>query len=94
MKLAAADTHWLRLGTSFDGPTPETGHGTGMQFEGVLTYYFNDYLGLGVGGRYWRMDAPHGTAHFEQSVIGGAFPQVEKFETNRYGVFVQLGLKY
>ena len=93
VKLKGADIHWLRLGVDFDGPTPETGHGTGMQLEGVLTYNFNDYLSLGVGGRYWRMDAPHGTAHFEDSTINGG-PQVEKFHTNRYGAFVQLGLKY
>jgi outer membrane protease len=94
VKLKGSDFHWLRIGTTFDGPTPETGHGTGMQFESVLSYNFNDYLSLGVGGRYWRMDAPHGLAHFDESVIGGASAQVEKFQTNRYGVFVQLGLKY
>jgi len=93
VKLAAQDIHWLRLGIDFSGPTPETAHGTGMQFESVLSYYFNDYLSLGVGGRYWRMDAPHGTAHFEESTLLGG-PQVEKFVSNRYGVFVQLGLKY
>jgi outer membrane protease len=93
VKLKAADTHWLRLGITFDGPTPETAHGTGMQFESMLTYYFNDNLSLGVGGRYWRMDAPHGTAHFEDSTLSGG-PQVEKFKTDRYGAFVQLGLKY
>ncbi|HLL28180.1 MAG TPA: omptin family outer membrane protease [Xanthobacteraceae bacterium] len=92
--LNGSDTHWLRLGTDFSGPTPETGHGTGMQFEGILTYNFNNYLSLGVGGRYWRMDAPHGISHFDESFIGGALPQVEKFQTNRYGTFVQLGLKY
>ena len=92
--LKGADTHWLRLGIDFSGPTPETAHGTGMQFEGVLSYAFNEYLSLGVGGRYWRMQAPHGLAHFEDSFIGGASPQVEKFETNRYGAFVQVGIKY
>jgi len=93
VKLNGADTHWLRLGIDFDGPTPETGHGTGMQFEGVLSYNFNQYFSLGVGGRYWRMDAPHSTAHFEDSTLCCG-PQAEKFQTNRYGAFVQLGLKY
>ena len=94
VKLAGADTHWLRLGIDFNGPTPETGHGTGMQFEGVVSYAFNEYLTVGAGGRYWRMQVPNGLAHFEDSVIGGASPQVEKFQTNRYGAFVQVGLKY
>jgi outer membrane protease len=93
VKLKGSDFHWLRIGTDFDGPTPETGHGTGMQFEGVLSYNFNQYFSLGVGGRYWRMDAPHSTAHFEDSTLCCG-PQVEKFQTNRYGAFVQVGLKY
>jgi hypothetical protein len=93
VKLKGADTHWLRLGIDFNGPTPETAHGTGAQLESVLTYNFNQYFSLGIGGRYWRMDAPHGTAHFEDSTLFGG-PQVEKFQANRYGAFVQLGLKY
>jgi hypothetical protein len=93
VNLKGADTHWLRLGIDFNGPTPETGHGTGMQFESVLSYNFNQYLTLGVGGRYWRMDAPHGEARFDVSAPG-ASAQVEKFQTNRYGAFIQLGLKY
>lgn len=93
VKMSGSDTHWLRLGIDFSGPIPETAHGTGMQFEGVLSYYFNDYLSLGVGGRYWRMDAPHGMAHFDEVTLGGT-AQAIKFETNRYGAFVQLGLKY
>jgi len=91
VKMTGSDTHWLR--PDFSGPIPEKAHGTGMQFEGVLTYYFNDNVSLGVGGRYWKMDAPHGQADFTNIVIGGG-PQAIKFETNRYGTFVQLGLKY
>lgn len=45
---------------------------------------------IGVGGRYWHMEAPNGTAHFEVSTINGG-PQVEKFESDRYGAFVQPG---
>jgi len=91
VKMSGSDRHWLR--PDFSGPIPETAHGTGMQFEGVLSYNFNDYVSLGVGGRYWRMDAPHGQAHFDAVTLGGA-AQVIKFETNRFGAFVQLGLKY
>jgi hypothetical protein len=93
VKMSGSDIHWLRLGIDFSGPIPETAHGTGMQLESVLTYNFNEYLSLGVGGRYWRMDAPHGQAHFDAVTLGGE-AQVIKFETNRYGAFVQLGLKY
>ena len=93
VKLKGFDTHWLRLGIDFSGPIPETAHGTGMQFEGVLTYNFNDYFNIGVGGRYWRMAAPHGQAHFDEVTLGGSAQKI-KFETSRYGAFVQLGLKY
>ena len=91
VKMTGSDTHWLRL--DFSGPIPENAHGTGMQFESMLTYYFDNNVSLGVGGRYWRMDAPKGQAHFDAvTLLGGA--QAIKFETNRYGAFVQLGLKY
>lgn len=93
VKLDGADWHWLRIGTDFNGPTPETGRGKGVQFEAILSYMVNEYFTIGVGGRYWRMSVPNGTAHFEQSTIDGG-PQVEKFQTDRYGVFVQAGLKY
>jgi hypothetical protein len=39
------------------------------------------------------MEAPDGQAHFDVSVPG-ASAQVEKFKTDRYGAFIQLGLKY
>ena len=93
-RITGADTHWLRIGTDFNGPTPEVGHGHGVQLEGVVSYMFDNSLTLGVGARYWKMEVPNGTAHFEESVIGGAIPQVEKMKTERYGMFVQLGYKY
>lgn len=87
------DWHWLRIGTDFNGPTPETGHGTGLQVEGLVSYMFDNNVTLGVGGRYWHAEIPNGTAHFEESTLLGG-PQVEKIKSDRYGVFVQLGVKY
>lgn len=89
-----SDTHWLRLGTDFSGPTPEDGHGTGYQFESALNYKFENGVTLGVGGRYWLMEAPKAIAHFEESAIGGGLPQIEKVKTERYGAYVQLGMKF
>ena len=66
----------------------------GEQLEGVVSYVFDNSVTLGVGARYWKMEVPNGTAHFEELVIGGAIPQVEKMKTERYGMFVQLGYKY
>ncbi len=94
--LRGSDTHWLRLGTGptdFTGATPQTGRGTGMQFEGIVSYMFTNNVTLGVGGRYWHMEAPDATAHFESSTASGG-PQVEKVKMDRYGMFVQLGVKY
>jgi outer membrane protease len=94
--LRGSDTHWLRLGTGptdFTGPTPQTGRGTGMQFEALASYMFENNVTLGVGGRYWHMEAPDAVAHFESSTATGG-PQAEKIKMDRYGVFVQLGLKY
>lgn len=92
--LKGSDTHWLRLGTDFSGPTPEDGHGTGYQFESALNYKFANGVTFGIGGRYWHMEAPKATAHFEESAIGGGLPQVEKVKTDRYGAYVQLGMKF
>jgi outer membrane protease len=89
--LRGADTHWLR--PDLTGATPQTGRGTGMQFEALATYMFENNVTFGVGGRYWHMEAPDTVAHFEASAVNGG-PQVEKVKMDRYGVFVQLGLKY
>jgi outer membrane protease len=87
------DWHWLRIGTDFSGPTPETGRGTGLQVEGLVSYMFANNVTLGIGGRYWHTEIPNGTAHFEESTLSGG-PQVEKIKSDRYGVFVQLGVQY
>jgi hypothetical protein len=94
--LTGTDTHWLRLGVDFAGPTPETGEGNGVQLEAVLTYLVSSNLSVGMGARYWYMQVPNGLDHFEQSAIPvGAFaPQVAKFETTRYGVFAQAAYQF
>jgi opacity protein-like surface antigen len=90
--LQATDTHWLRIQNlpgNFTGPIPEDGHGTGMQFEGVVSYFVTDAFSVGVGGRYWHIDT-HGNSHFEGHVIDvSASPQPVTFVTERYGGFLQ-----
>lgn len=90
-KLDARDFHWARIGTDFNGPTPEDGHGHGVQLEAVLSYDVTRAFSVRIGGRYWRIQTPDhgGTAHFEVSAIGGASPQDINFKTERYGGFVQ-----
>jgi outer membrane protease len=94
--LNGTDTHWLRIGSNpgdFTGPLPEDGTGTGYQLEAVLSYRVNEMLDVGVGGRYWHMQAS-GNTHFEGHIVGfQAAPQPVDWQTDHYGVFVQAGLK-
>jgi len=91
-----ADAHWLRIGTSnddFTGPVPEDGHGWGYQIDSFLSYRVNDLVSVGLGGRYWHMQA-NGHTHFENHVVGvAAVPQVVNWRTDNYGVFLQSSVK-
>jgi outer membrane protease len=86
------DSHLLRIGNAigdFTGAVPETGIGSGYQFEAILSYRVDDQISLGLGGRYWHMQS-HGYAHFEDHVVGiAAVPQVLNWKTDHYGVFLQ-----
>jgi opacity protein-like surface antigen len=89
-RLNARDFHWLRIGTSFNGPTPEDGNGFSAQLEAILSYNVTRQFSVGIGGRYWRFEPKsNGSAHFEVSGIDGGFPQPINFKTERYGGFVQ-----
>lgn len=90
--LNGADTHWLRIGTTFNGPTPEDGTGTGWQVDAFLNYQVTPLFGIGVGGRYWEM-ATDGFAHFEVSALCGCGgPQVLRWRTRHIGGFIQATL--
>ncbi len=94
--LNGADTHWLRIGTAigdFSGPIPEGGTGQGYQFEALLSYQVTQYASVGVGARYWHMQAK-GNSDFQDHVVGeDALPQPVDWKTDIYGVFVQGSLK-
>ena len=92
------DSHWLRIGTtagSFAGPSPQNASGNGFQLEALLAYQVWDCFNIGVGGRYWRLDA-RGSGDLEQSVIGFTNPasQPMNFTSERYGAFVQGSYKF
>jgi len=98
-QIDSRDTHWLRTGTtidSFSGPIPQNASGSGIQLEALLAYQVWDCFNLGVGGRYWRLDAQSGTADLEQTIIGFPSPtsQPMKFTSERYGMFVQGSYKF
>jgi outer membrane protease len=93
--LNGADSHWLRIGTAvgdFSGPIPETGRGYGYQFEALLSYQVTQYCSVGIGARYWHMQA-NGTD--TESFVGGpsiALPV--DWKTDILGAFVQASLKF
>lgn len=98
-QINSRDTHWLRTGTtigSFAGPIPQTANGSGVQLEALLAYQVWDCFNIGVGGRYWRFDAPRGLGDLEQNVIGWTNPvsQPMTFTSERYGMFVQGSYKF
>lgn len=80
------DTHWLRLGSTFNGPTPETGSVKGFETEVTLAYRVTEALRVDIGARYWYFRSANATEQFDQSVTGGS-PQPVDRRDNRYGVF-------
>jgi outer membrane protease len=97
VRLDGADSHLLRIGNAlgdFTGPIPETGTGMGYQFEALLSYQLTPNADIGVGGRYWHMQAS-GNSHFEGMVVGeNTVAQPVAWKTDIYGVFVQAGYKF
>lgn len=95
--LYGTDFHWLRIGTGvgdFTGGIPEDGKGWGYQFEGFVSYRFNDWLTFGAGGRYWHVRAK-GYTHFEGHVVGvNALPQVVHWRADHFGGFLQASIKF
>ncbi len=97
VRLSGTDSHWLRIGTDvgdFSGPIPENGTGQGYQLEALLSYRVTESASVGVGARYWHMQA-NGLAHFEGLVVGentGAQPV--SWKTDVYGAFLQGSIKF
>ena len=86
VSLIGVDRHWSRPNIN---PSAEAGQGDGYFLEGIISYDLTPSVSVGVGGRYWRMqtDKAH-TTGFPFSP-----PSPMKFETERYGGFVQLSYK-
>jgi len=93
VQLNGTDSHWLRIGPSpgdFAGPIRQSGTGWGVQLESILSYQVTDCFNIGIGARYWQLQA-RGAADLEQEIIGASFPgpQPLKFSTTRTGGFLQ-----
>lgn len=92
-KFVGRDDHLLRAhSTWFD----QQGTGRGVQLELILSYLVTDNFSIGVGARYWAMWTTSGT--FTCTGCGDVGvtigPDAGKFNTERYGMFVQAGYKY
>ena len=94
--LDGADSHYLRIGPlpgDFTGPIPEDGKGWGYQLEAALNYRLTDIMNVGIGGRYWHMEAK-GSTHFEGHIVGFmAAPQPVNWRVDHFGVFFQTSVK-
>jgi hypothetical protein len=76
----ALDTHYLTFGSD-----PASGKGNGIQLEGILSYQVTELFNVGLGARWWHFNT---TAN--ETVFGG---QLLKYQTERYGVFLQGSVK-
>jgi len=74
----AVDNHFFTFGID-----PAAGNGSGYQLEAILAYQLTEAFNIGVGGRWWHLD----TRAID------SFDQLLTYNTDRYGVFVQAGLK-
>jgi len=87
--LRNTDHHHLRPDID---PVQSDGKGSGLQLETVLNYDINERVNVGIGARYWRLGRSEGHAHFEDTP-GGGIAQVVKFQSERFGGFVQASVK-
>ncbi len=56
-----------------------------------MSYQVSDKISVGLGGRYWYMQA-HGGADLEKVIVGLPYApatQPLNFSTSRYGAFAQ-----
>lgn len=89
----AADYHNLR--SDIRG-IAETGSGQGAQVEGILNYDITPKFSIGIGGRYWIMNA-QSKAHWEQTFSALAEPTNSAPLSNysqRYGGFLQAAYRF
>ncbi|MDC7788553.1 hypothetical protein PQJ75_15555 [Rhodoplanes sp. TEM] len=89
-RLENKDSHLLRQSMSDLGPAPNvisrSSRGWGVEAELFLNYAVTPFLELGVGGRWWGLNADSGTVTFGPN---NATFDLTKFEQQRYGVLVQ-----
>jgi opacity protein-like surface antigen len=93
VSMTGRDNHLLRATTTF---FDQQGTGQGVQLESILSYYVTDFFNIGVGGRYWAMWTTGGTDTCTGCDGVGVVspPNPARFNTERYGVFLQGAYKF
>jgi len=85
VKLTAQDDHNLR-----ELFLVETANqGDGAMLEAILGYSVTPNWNVGVGGRYWAWNMHDGQVYFDFLGSGPTIPQYGRYNSERYGVFVQ-----
>jgi opacity protein-like surface antigen len=85
------DIHWQRTDVT-NQSSPETGRGTGIQLDAMLSYYITPAFEVGVGGRYWAMWTSDSAY---TNVFSTPCPcQTEPIKAELYGLLVQADYKF
>ncbi|MEC5293670.1 hypothetical protein VSX64_23800 [Aurantimonas sp. C2-6-R+9] len=85
------DSHHLRTGLGSVPNIVMDGEGDGWMLESVLSYDVSDRFNVGVGGRYWRLDAD-GDIRFGPDFSPTL--ELNDFKSERFGVFLQASVKF
>jgi opacity protein-like surface antigen/outer membrane protease len=85
------DIHWQRTDVP-NQTSPETGRGTGIQLDAILSYYITPAFEVGVGGRYWAMWTSNSAY---TNIFSTPCPcQTEPVKAEQYGLLVQADYKF
>jgi hypothetical protein len=93
VSMTGRDNHLLRSTTTF---FDQQGTGQGVQLEAIMSYFVTDNFSIGVGGRYWAMWTTNGTFMCTGCGLVGVTlpPDAGKFNTERYGTFLQADYRF
>jgi opacity protein-like surface antigen len=97
VQFTGVDHHFFGNSGVIASVNPESGSGSGVQAEGILSYFFTPYFSLGVGARYWAMWTTEGSAvrTVDDGVpITPTPPQFFKGAAEQAAGFVQASIKF
>jgi len=89
--LEGRDHHRMRPGID---PLPIRGQGPGSQVEVILDYPVTDAVDIGIGGRCWQFQADGQSYWGETSDYRGVSNSPTDQWSTRYGMFVQVSMRF